>query len=427
MPSRRFVPALASIADRSERRRDDAGDDAEDFPMIDLDAFREDTRSWLVANCPRSLVGRETTPFDGIWGGKRYAWSPDERLWLERMLERGWTAPSWPGEYGGGGLSDDQAKIVREEMARAKLPPPLVGFGLTMIGPALLAFGNEAQKREHLPGIVSGQIRWCQGYSEPGAGSDLAGLQTRAVRDGDEFVVDGQKCWTSYADESDWMFLLARTNPGAKKQAGITFLLLDLETPGVSIRPTMLISGKSPFCESFFDGVRIPVRNVVGGIDAGWTVGKAVLEFERSTHGEVFSTAGTNEESPLVAAARRHVGLEDGRIRDAAVRELVAQSEMDRRCFELLIRRIHEERRPGEKPGAESSLLKWYASEFNMRRQHLRTAIAGPEALGWEGEGFDDDELEATRDWLRSRGNSIEGGTSEIQLDVIAKRLLGLP
>jgi alkylation response protein AidB-like acyl-CoA dehydrogenase len=399
-----------------------------DSQNSDLEVFRREAREWLAANCPPSLVGRESTPFDGVWGGKRYRWdNADEKLWLDRMALKRWTAPGWPVEYGGGGLDEDRTRIVREEMARAKIPPPVVGFGLTMIGPALLAFGSDEQKREHLPGITSGRIRWCQGYSEPGAGSDLAGLRTAAVRDGDHFVVDGQKCWTSYADESDWMFLLARTDPAAKKQAGITFLLLDLDTPGVTIRPTLLISGKSPFCESFFDGVRIPVTNVVGGVNDGWTVGKAVLEFERSTHGEVFSTAGTAEENPLVAAARRYAGFENGQLRDASLRREIAQSEMDRRCFELTIARVHAERKPGEKPGAESSLLKWYASEFNMRRQHLLTQIAGPQALGWEGEGFDEDELETTRDWLRSRGNSIEGGTSEIQLGVVAKRILGLP
>jgi len=396
--------------------------------MSDFETLRRETRQWLLANCPASLVGRETTPFDGCWGGRRYHWeSADEKLWLERMVEKRWTAPAWPVEYGGGGLSVDEARIVQAELARARIPPPLVGFGLTMIGPALLAFGSEEQKSEHLGGITSGAIRWCQGYSEPGAGSDLAGLRTAAVREGDHFVVDGQKCWTSYADESDWMFLLARTDPAAKKQAGITFLLLDLDTPGVTVRPTMLISGKSPFCETFFDSVRIPVANAVGGIHNGWTVGKAVLEFERSTHGEVFSTAGTAEESALIAASRRYVGMENGRIRDANVRNEVAQSEMDRRCFEMTIGRLHAERKPGDKPGAESSLLKWYASEFNMRRQHLMTGIAGPQALGWDGEGFGDDEIAATRDWLRSRGNSIEGGTSEIQLGVVAKRILGLP
>ncbi|HYC00119.1 MAG TPA: acyl-CoA dehydrogenase family protein [Candidatus Limnocylindrales bacterium] len=396
--------------------------------MNDLERFRGDAASWLAAHCPPSLIGRETTPFDGCWGGRRYDWQADEKRWVEAMVEKRWIAPAWPIEYGGGGLTEDHARIIRQEMARLKIPPPLAGFGLTMIGPALLAFGTEEQKREHLPPIVRGEIRWCQGYSEPGAGSDLASLRTSAVRDGDELVINGQKCWTSYADLSDWMFLLVRTDPAAKKQQGISFVLLDMTTPGVTVRPTLLISGKSPFCETFFEDVRVPLSSVVGGWNQGWTVGKAVLEFERSTHGEVFSTVGTAEENPLVQAARRHAGSDSrGRIGDAVLREQIAQSEMDRRCFELTIARLHAGLASGEKPGAESSLLKYYASEFNMRRQHLMTAIAGPAALGWEGEGFDEDELEVTRDWLRSRGNSIEGGTSEIQLGVIAKRMLGLP
>lgn len=395
--------------------------------MDELEAFRREARAWLVENCPTSLLGRATTPFDGPWGGSKYPWEDDERTWLERMLARGWTAPSWPIEYGGAALDEDRARILRQEMAAAKIPPPLVGFGLTMIGPALLAFASEEQKRRHLPGITSGRVRWCQGYSEPGAGSDLAGLRTAAVRDGDSYVIDGQKCWTSYADLSDWMFLLARTDPSARKQAGISFFLVDMASPGVTVRPTLLISGKSPFCETFFDAVRVPAANRVGQENAGWSIGKAVLEFERSTHGEVFSTAGTAEESPLVSRAREHVGFVEGRIASATLRDEIAASEMDRRCFELLIRRLSDSRRPGDKPGAESSLLKYYASEFNMRRYHLSTRIAGPAALGEDGDGFEGAELETTRDWLRSRGNSIEGGTSEIQLGVIAKRMLDLP
>ncbi|HYC55807.1 MAG TPA: acyl-CoA dehydrogenase family protein [Candidatus Binatia bacterium] len=396
--------------------------------MTDLETFRRDAAAWLAANCPDSLIGRETTPFDGVWGGRKYQWEADEKRWLDAMVEKRWTAPTWPREFGGGGLDDDHGRIIRQEMARLKIPPPLAGFGLTMIGPALLAYGNEEQKREHLPAIVRGEIRWCQGYSEPGAGSDLASLRTSAVREGDELVINGQKCWTSYADLSDWMFLLARTDASVKKQQGILFVLVDMNTAGVTVRPTLLISGKSPFCETFFEDVRVPVSNVVGGWNQGWTVGKAVLEFERSTHGEVFSTAGTAEENPLVQAARRCIGADArGRIGDGAIRDQIAQSEMDRRCFELTIARLHASLAPGEKPGAESSMLKYYASEFNMRRQHLLTAIAGPGALGWEGEGFEERDLEATRDWLRSRGNSIEGGTSEIQLGVIAKRMLRLP
>jgi alkylation response protein AidB-like acyl-CoA dehydrogenase len=396
--------------------------------VSDLQTFRSQVRSWLAENCPASLIGREATPFDGMWGGRKYRYeNPDEKLWLDRMAERGWTAPTWPREYGGGGLSEDQARVIRQEMAAADMPPPLVGFGLTMIGPALLAFGSEEQKRTHLPPIVRGEIRWAQGYSEPGAGSDLASLRTSAVRDGDEFVVNGQKVWSSYADESDWMFVLVRTSTEGRKQAGITFILMDLESAGVSVRPTRLISGRSPFCETFFEDVRVPVANVVGAVGEGWTVGKAVLEFERSTHGDVFSSKGSGEESALVAAAREYAGEYGVRIADAVLRDEVARNEMDRLCFELTIRRVREEMAPGAKPGAESSMFKLYASEFNQRRKDLFTRILGPQALGWEGDGFDEDELEATRDWLRSRGNSIEGGTSEVQRGILAKRVLGLP
>jgi alkylation response protein AidB-like acyl-CoA dehydrogenase len=396
--------------------------------VTDLNEFRTDVRDWLLANCPQSLIGNEATAFDGCWGGRKAVWeNPDEKRWLEIMVEQRWTAPTWPAEFGGGGLDEDHARVIRQEMAAASIPPALVGFGLTMIGPAILAFGSEEQKREHLPAIVSGEIRWAQGYSEPGAGSDLASLRTSCVREGDQWVVNGQKCWTSYADISDWMFMLVRTNLDVKKQAGITFLLVDMDAEGVSIQPTLLISGKSPFCETFFDDVRVPLNNVVGPVDGGWTVGKAVLEFERSTHGDVFSTAGPAEENPVVAAAREYVGTDDGRIVDPAIRDQVAQIEMDRRCFEATIERIRLGISPGDKPGPASSMFKLYASEFNLRRQHLLTGILGPQALGWEGEGFDTKALETTRDWLRSRGNTIEGGTSEVQLGIIAKRVLGLP
>jgi acyl-CoA dehydrogenase len=220
--------------------------------MSDLETFREETSSWLEANAPESI--RDAGPMgpeQGNWGGKRATYSnPDLKLWLERMGEKGWTAPAWPVEYGGGGLSTAEEKVLGEELARLKVPAPLVGFGLTMIGPTLLRYGTEEQKREHLPRICRGEIRWCQGYSEPGAGSDLASLQTKAVRDGDDFVISGQKVWTSYADQCDWIFALVRTNTEVKKQAGITFLLIDMDTPRVTVRPVQLISGKSPFCET---------------------------------------------------------------------------------------------------------------------------------------------------------------------------------
>jgi len=402
--------------------------------MADLDAFRSDTRAWLEANAPESLRGLEVDALTGVWGGRNPIFAqPDQKPWLEMMAERGWTAPTWPREYGGGGLGKAEAKVISQELARLKLPPPLSGFWLTMIGPTLLQFANEEQKREHLPKICRGEIRWCQGYSEPEAGSDLAALQTRAVRDGDDFVITGEKVWTSYADVSDWIFALVRTDPAVKKQAGITFILIDMETPGVSVAPISLISGKSPFCETRFDAVRTPVRNVVGEINAGWTVAKALLGHERSMIADLFGSAGGGSKrakhgSALAALAREYGGdTPDGRLADGVLRATIAQSEMDTKAFGLTIQRASDAAKAGQPPGAESSLFKVYGTELNKRRTDLAVRIAGPQGLGWEGAGFRDEELERTREWLRARGNSIEGGTSEIQLNIIAKRVLGLP
>jgi alkylation response protein AidB-like acyl-CoA dehydrogenase len=329
--------------------------------MTDTETFRSQVRSWLEANAPKSLRGAaaDQTAETGVWGGRRCEFpTPDHRSWLELMGERGWTAPTWPREYGGGGLDSPEAKVLAAEMRRLGLPDPLVGFGLTMIGPVLLRFGNEVQKKEHLQRICRGEIRWCQGYSEPGAGSDLAALQTRAVRDGDDFVISGQKLWTSYADKSDWIFALVRTNPDVKKQAGITFILIDMQTPGVSVSPIQLISGKSPFCETHFDQVRVPAANVIHEIDAGWTVAKALLGHERSMVGDVFGggrgTAGGGR-GPLVELAAQHLGEEDGRIADPILRDEVARSEMDGQAFRLTLQRSQDAARAGHQPGADES------------------------------------------------------------------------
>jgi alkylation response protein AidB-like acyl-CoA dehydrogenase len=398
--------------------------------VSDLESFRSDVRAWLAENAPESLRGRGASALEGVWGGKKWVFDePDKKLWLDRCAERGFTAPTWPREYGGGGLSPAEAKVLGQEMGRLRMPPPLIGFGLTMIGPTLLQFGNEEQKREHLPRICRGEIRWCQGYSEPGAGSDLASLQTRAAREGDEFVVNGHKVWTSYADQADWIFALVRTDPKAKKQEGITFLLIDMETPGVSVKPIKLISGSSPFCETMFDDVRVPVKNVVAEIDGGWTVAKALLGHERSMIADAFgggAGGSTKKRRGLADLARDYVGG-NGELAEPLLRDEIARMEMDTRAFVLTLQRTRDAARAGHQPGAETSFFKVHGTELNMRRNELMVRIAGPQALGWEGAGFDPDELSRTRDWLRSRGNSIEGGTSEIQLNIIAKRVLGLP
>ncbi|HKA56426.1 MAG TPA: acyl-CoA dehydrogenase family protein [Candidatus Binatia bacterium] len=395
--------------------------------MADLEKFRAETHQWLSDNAPSSIRGTMLGLGEGNWGGRRATYpNPDMKAWLKVMAERGWTAPEWPTQYGGGGLSKAEAKVLREEMAALKLPAPLVGFGLTMIGPTLLEYGTEEQKREHLSRIVRGEIRWCQGYSEPGSGSDLASLQTRAVLQGDHYVITGQKIWTSYANLSDWMFLLVRTDPNAPKHEGITFILMDMASPGVEARPIKLISGSSPFCETFLADVLVPAKNVVFKVNHGWTVAKALLNHERTMIASAFGS-GTGRRQTIGEFARKYVDFAGASIADAALRQRMAQYEMDNLAFKLTTDRARDAAKAGLPPGPESSMFKIYGTELNQRRQELLLAIAGPQALGWEGPGFEDAELSLTRDWLRSRGNTIEGGTSEIQLNIIAKRVLGLP
>lgn len=395
--------------------------------MADLEHFRAETRKWLLDNSPAGVRGLILALGEGNWGGRKATYSnPDMRRWLEVMAERGWTAPEWPTQYGGGGLSKAETKILREELAALKLPEPLSGFGLTMIGPVLLQYGTEEQKQEHIPKIVRGDIRWCQGYSEPGSGSDLASLQTKAVLQGDHYVINGQKIWTSYANYSDWMFMLVRTDPKAKKQEGITFILVDMTTPGVEVKPIKLISGSSPFCETFFTDVLVPAKNVVGKVNEGWTVAKALLNHERTMIASAFG-GGSGRKRTMRDWAHEYVDFDGDRLADETLRQRIAQFEMDALAFKLTADRSRDAAKAGRPPGPESSMFKIYGTELNQRRQELLLSIAGPQALGWEGPGFTERELTLTRDWLRSRGNTIEGGTSEIQLNIIAKRVLGLP
>ncbi|MFQ5698785.1 MAG: acyl-CoA dehydrogenase family protein [Myxococcota bacterium] len=403
--------------------------------MSDLETFRSETRKWLEENCPPSMR-RPLSDEDeeAVWGGRKARYTnPELPLWRERMVARGWTAPTWPREYGGGGLSADEAKVLAQEMRSLGCRPPLVSFGLSMLGPVLLEYGTDEQKREHLPPLIRGEIRWCQGYSEPGAGSDLAGLQCKAVRgsdaEGDPYRVTGQKIWTSFADRSDWIFCLVRTDFEAPKHDGISFLLIDMESPGISTAPIQLISGSSPFCQTFFEDVRVPARNRVGKENGGWTIAKRLLQHERSMisgmgQGGLIGGGGARAFTEL---ARSSLGCPEGPLSDAVLRDAITRVQLDNVCFNATLRRSADAARAGRGPGAESSMFKYYGTELNKRRCDLRTRIAGTRALGWEGEGFEPHELQLTRDWLRSKGNSIEGGTSEIQLNIIAKRVLGLP
>lgn len=389
----------------------------------DLEAFRRETRAWLEANCPPSMRTPVKSAADICWGGRNFKFaSEDQRLWLDRTAKRGWTAPEWPTQYGGGGLSKEQAKILREEMMRIGARQPLNSFGLSMIGPAILKYGSEKVKRQHIPPIIRGEIRWCQGYSEPNAGSDLAGLQTRAEDKGDHFIVNGQKIWTSFADKADWMFCLVRTNSKVKKQLGISLVLFDMKTPGVSTRPIKLISGASPFCETFLDNVRVEKDQVVGEIDEGWTVGKYLLTHEREMiSGMGLSAVGTKT---LGAQAIEVVGLDDGRLADELMRADLAKFEIDAKAFELTRERVIDEAKSGQGVGNTSAMLKYYGTELNKRRYELIIALYGSDAMVWEGAAWNDGAR--PREWLRTKGNSIEGGTSEVQLNVIARNILGL-
>lgn len=392
--------------------------------MTDLDTFRAETRAWLEANCPAECRGPVESDEDRVWGGRNAVFpTPAHKVWLEKMGARGWTAPEWPVEYGGGGLSREQAKVLHSEMRRMDAQAPLASFGVWMLGPALLQFGTEAQKKRFLPEIVRGEIRWCQGYSEPGAGSDLASIQTRAEDKGDHWIVNGQKVWTSYADKADWIFCLVRTDPEAPKHLGISFVLFDMATKGVSTRPITLISGKSPFCETFFDDVRVEKANLVGTLNRGWDVAKALLAHERTMIGAMGEMGGGR---PLGQVATGSIGVDDeGRLDEPMLRARIAELEIDAAAFKLALERTGDLAKAGQAHPAIASMLKYYGSELNKRRHELLMAAGGSDALEWEGERSRDGAM--ARDWLRTKANSIEGGTSEVQLNIIAKHLLQLP
>ncbi|WP_343060656.1 acyl-CoA dehydrogenase family protein [Quisquiliibacterium transsilvanicum] len=389
-----------------------------------LDTFRAETRAWLEKNCPPEMRTPALTDEDRCWGGRNATFSSDaQKAWLERMAAKGWTVPDWPTEYGGGGLSRDETKVLREEMRALGCRPPLDSFGIWMLGPALLQYGNEAQKREHLPKIARGEIRWCQGYSEPNAGSDLASLQTRAEDKGDHFLVNGSKIWTSYADKADWIFCLVRTDPKAKKHEGISFLLFDMASPGVSTKPILLISGKSPFCQTFFDDVKVPKENLVHELNKGWTVAKALLTHERNMIGGM---GERNKGKVLGQIAADAVGRDAlGRLDDPQLRARIASFEVDELAFRYAMERSIDLMKAGQANPAFSSVLKYYGSELNKRRNELTMSALGSDGLEWESARSS--EGAAPRDWLRSKANSIEGGTSEVQLNIISKRILGLP
>jgi len=395
-----------------------------DAPADALDRFRAEVRDWLAANFPPSLRGKDD-PMSAVEHPKPLG--PEELAWKAAMGAKGWGVPTWPAEYGGGGLGKAEARVLQEEMARVGAWNPIGGMGVMMFGPTLLEYGSEAQKREHIPAIARGEVRWCQGYSEPGAGSDLASLQCFAEDHGDHYVVNGQKTWTSGGQWADKCFMLVRTDK-SRKHEGITFLLCDMDTPGVEVKPIRLISGSSPFCETFFTDVKVPKANRVGEEGQGWTIGKRLLQHERnglsgggSTAGRMF--AGT----PLGQIARKHVGVDaEGRIADPDLRARIARHDMDLRAFMLTLRRAAAEAKSNQGPSAATSIMKNVGARLMQERSELLIEIRGLAGLGWEGEGFEEDALKDVRFWLFGKAVSIYGGSTEIQNNVIAKRILGM-
>ncbi|MCK0508102.1 acyl-CoA dehydrogenase family protein [Aromatoleum anaerobium] len=395
--------------------------------MSGIDDFRKETRAWLGANCPASMRGPMP---DGelVWGGSEVEFkSEDQRLWFERMRDKGWFCPDWPKEYGGGGLSPEQNAVLEAEMRRLKCRPPQINLGIWMLGPVILEFGSEAQKRALLPPMARGEIRWCQGFSEPNAGSDLASLKTSAVDAGDHFVVNGTKIWTSYGDKSDWMYMLVRTDPDASKQQGISLLVVDMKSPGIEARPIDLISGKSSFCQVFFDNVKVPKRQLVGPLNGGWTLAKALLQHERRAMSKFGEFSLPNHVDLLSVAARYLPPADAGTSAEVALRARALAMAMDEHAYTLTAQRMGEEMRARQDVSGLMAIMKLVHSEQEKDKLEVLLDVMGHRALGWEGDAFDSSELALTRAWLGSFAQTIAGGSSEVQLNVIAKRVLGLP
>jgi acyl-CoA dehydrogenase len=384
--------------------------------MSEHDAFRTEIRNWIENNCPAEMRTPQRGDEDVCWGGRNFVFQSDaQKLWLDRCAQAGLTVPDWSKDYGGAGLSVAETKIFRQEMARAKARSPLNSFGIWMLGPALLKFGSEEQKRHYLPEIARGEIRWCQGYSEPGSGSDLVSMQTYGADMGDHWVVNGQKIWTSYADKADWIFCLVRTDKTNKYQ-GISFLLFDMTTPGVSTKPIKLISGNSPFCETFFDDVVVPKHQIVGELNRGWDVAKYLLGHER----EMISGMGGDGGVTSIGAAMKEVLAEE-----PVLRAQMALFDVDNLTFRAHGERFMDEWKTGRAHPAYSNLMKYVGTELNKRRHELVMATGGSSALEWDSEASGGGSK--ARNWLRTKANSIEGGTSEVMLNVVSKRILEMP
>lgn len=392
--------------------------------MDDLNAFRQEVRQWLEANCPASMRG--TGHEDVVMAGTqaRFA-SEDQRVWFERMRDRRWFAPDWPVEYGGGGLDVPRLQILEDELRRLCSRVPQVNLGIWMLGPVLLEFGTEAQKQQFLPPMTRGEIGWCQGFSEPNAGSDLASLATSARAEGEHYVVNGAKIWTSGADKADWMYALVRTDPAAPRHAGISLLLIDMKSPGITVRPIELISGASRFCQVFFDEVRVPRGNLIGPVNGGWTVAKRLLQHERSAMSKM-GDLNLPAQVDLVPAVKRFLAG-DATPGDDTIRQRAVACAMDQHAFHLTLDRMGQEARARQDVSGLMAIVKLLHTEQDKRKSAVIVDAMGNRGLGWEGDEFSDEELSIVRQWLLSHALTIAGGSSEVQLNIVAKRVLGLP
>ena len=389
---------------------------------VELEEFRGQARAWLEANFPASLRGKGMAALTDEGEPES-----DFLLWKQRMGAQGWGTPTWPAEYGGGGLSPHQARVLAQEMARIGAFNPLTaGMGVTMIGPTILDYGTEEQKRRHIPPIVRGEVRWCVGYSEPNAGSDLASLQMKAEDAGDHWDITGQKTWTSGAQWSDWCGALVRTDPTAKKHDGISFMLIDMHQDAIETRPIRLIAGASPFCETFFTGARAEKDALLGQLNVGWTVGKRLLQHERAS--QTGAQTGGGRSTPLQEIAKRYVGVDDqGRLADPDLRTRLSRHLMDSRVHGLTLARAAAEAKGASGATNAASVLKNSATTVSQGRAELMLEIFGHQGLGWEGETFTQEEIDTVRGWLSGKAMSIYGGSAEIQNNIISKRILGLP
>ena len=388
-----------------------------------LDAFRGEVRTWIKENFPESLKTKLEEYFQSM---PRYPDGPDWKLWKERVVAKGWGTPGWPKAYGGGGLPTVQARVVAQEFFNMGAFNPVTGMGTTLLGPTMLEHGSEEQKKLHLSRVSRGEVRWCQGYSEPGAGSDLAGLSTKAEDKGDHYLVNGQKIWTSGSLYADWCFCLVRTDPKAPKQEGISFLLIDMKTPGVEVRPIRIISGQSPFSEVFFTNVKVPKENLMGPLNKGWTIAKRLLQFERNaTDTRRRQIAG--DVRPMDEVAKEYLGVDEkGRIADPDLRQRIVKHMMEFRTLKLMQQRMLDQTKAGQGPSEFTSVAKNARARIQQEREELLVEIFGEQGLGWSGDQYKQDELDTTRAFLSNKAMTIFSGTTEIQNNIISKRMLGL-